>query len=95
MSRFCIAALGLLLAAPAVAPSPALAAAADAAELPGVDLSGLTPAQAAVVRRVAADEFCYCGCPHTLSGCLREHKACKHAPRMASLIVRLAGQGLT
>ncbi len=95
MPRALFAAFGLLLAAAAAAPSPARAAAAEAEELPGVDLSGLTPAQAAVVRRVAADEFCYCGCPHTLAGCLREHKACKHAPRMASLIVRLAGQGLT
>lgn len=83
------AALALLLAA--AAPASAAPAADD---LPGVDLSALTPAQAEVVRRVAADEFCHCGCPHTLAGCLREHKGCKHAPRMASLVVRLAGQGL-
>jgi protein-disulfide isomerase len=87
------AALGLLLAVAATAPFSARAAAA-AEDLPGVDLSALTPAQADVVRRVATDEFCHCGCPHTLAGCLREHKACKHAPRMASLVVRLAGQGL-
>lgn len=79
-------ALPLLLAA---APPPP-----DADDLPGVDLSDLTPAQVEVVKRVAADEFCYCGCPHTLAECLRHHKTCKHAPRMAALAARLAGQGL-
>jgi len=87
------AVLALLLAVVAAAPVSAIAA-PPADDLPGVDLSELTPAQAEVVRRVAADEFCHCGCPHTLAGCLREHKGCKHAPRMASLVVRLAGQGL-
>lgn len=67
----------------------------DAAELlPGVPLEALTPEQRRIVARVAQGEFCYCGCPHTLSGCLREHKACKHAPRMAALAARLAGAGL-
>jgi protein-disulfide isomerase len=68
---------------------------AAAGELPRVDLSALSPSQVEVVRRVAQDEFCYCGCPHTLAGCLREHATCKHAPRMATLVARLAGQGMT
>ncbi len=74
--------------------APAAAQGAPDVTLPGVDLSVLSPAQAEVVRRVAQDEFCHCGCPHTLAGCLREHASCKHAPRMAALVVRLAGQGL-
>lgn len=83
--------LALLLAADA----PATAAASPESLLPGVDLSALSPAQREVVARVAQDEFCYCGCPHTLSGCLREHKGCRHAPRMAELAARLAGLGLS
>jgi protein-disulfide isomerase len=76
-----------------LAPAPARAQKA-ADDLPGVDLSALTPAQVEVVQRVAREQFCHCGCPHTLGGCLREHSTCKHAPRMASLAARLAGQGL-
>jgi protein-disulfide isomerase len=58
--------------------------------LPGVDTSSLGPAQLEVVKRVAHDAFCYCGCPHSLAGCLRGHATCKHAPRMAAFVVRLA-----
>ncbi len=62
--------------------------------LPGVDLSALTPEQRQVVARVTQDTFCYCGCPHTLATCLREHPSCHHAPRAVQLVVRLAGVGL-
>ncbi len=86
----------VLLALATPRPSAAAEAATSSPEslLPGVDLSALSPAQREVVARVAQDEFCYCGCPHTLSGCLREHKGCRHAPRMALLAARLAGLGL-
>ncbi len=66
-----------------------------AAILPGASLEALTPSQREVVLRVVQDEFCYCGCPHTLAGCLKEHKQCRHAPRMLALTVRLAAGGLT
>jgi protein-disulfide isomerase len=85
----------VLAAAAALAATPARpqgGAAAD--EFPGVDVSTLTAAQRAVLSKVVADEFCHCGCPHTLGGCLREHRGCKHAPRMVTLAARLAGQGL-
>jgi len=66
----------------------------DAAEvLPGVAVEQLTAPQRDVLVRVAREEFCYCGCPHTLSQCLRTHKQCRHAPRMAELASRLAGAG--
>jgi protein-disulfide isomerase len=83
----------LALALAAALPRGALAQAADD-DLPGVDTSALTPSQKQVLLAVVKDEFCYCGCPHTLAGCLKEHKSCKHAPRMAALAARLAGQGL-
>jgi len=90
-----LAALGLVVQAHRAAAAPAGASEPDAADLlPGVPLETLTPEQRKVLARVAQDEFCYCGCPHTLSGCLREHKGCKHAPRMAALAARLAGAGL-
>jgi len=84
-------ALTLLLAAPP-APPPAV----DWSRIPdSVGVSSLTPPQKDVLARVLADEFCYCGCPHTLLGCLTEHKQCTHAPRMAAMAARLAGMGLS
>lgn len=79
---------------PAAAAETAAPPSSPDALLPGVDLSALSAAQREVAARVAQDEFCYCGCPHTLSGCLREHPGCRHAPRMAQLAARLAGLGL-
>ena len=84
-------ALSLLLSAPP-APPPAV----DWSRIPdAVGVSTLTPPQKDTLARVLADEFCYCGCPHTLLGCLTEHKQCKHAPRMAALAARLAALGLS
>jgi len=84
--------LVLALAVTAPAPPPAI----DWSRIPDtVGLSALTPAQKDVLSRVLVDEFCYCGCPHTLLGCLTEHKSCKHAPRMAAIAGRLAGMGLS
>jgi protein-disulfide isomerase len=79
------------------APGPGPAPTADdpAAVLPGVDLEGLSPEQARLVAEFALEEFCYCGCPHTVSTCLREHGACGHAARMASRAARHAKAGAT
>ncbi len=90
-----LSAAGVCIAGGAISPARAAAPTGADLELARVDLSTLSPAQVEVVRRVAQDEFCYCGCPHTLAGCLREHAACRHAPRMAALVARLAGQGMT
>lgn len=84
-------ALSLALSAPA-APPPAV----DWSRIPSsVGASALTPPQKDVLARVLADEFCYCGCPHTLLGCITEHTQCKHGPRMGALAARLAGMGLS
>jgi protein-disulfide isomerase len=79
-------------AAPGVA-APAPSAADPAAVLPGVELEGLSPEQQRVVAEYALQEFCPCGCPHTVSSCLRTHQGCKHGPRTARLAVRLARAG--
>ncbi len=82
----------------APAPAPAQVEAAEPATpeglLPGIPLDGLTPEQQQLVAEVAQEEFCYCGCPHTVSQCLRTHGGCHHAKRMARLISRLAMGGL-
>jgi protein-disulfide isomerase len=74
--------------------APALAEDALAEDLPGLDVSALSSPQRVVLAKVLQEEFCHCGCPHTLGGCLRQHRACSHAPRMTALAARLAGQGL-
>jgi protein-disulfide isomerase len=75
------------------APSAAPASPAADAALPGVPLEGLAPEQRSAVLDFAGQTFCYCGCPHTLAQCLREHDTCKHAPRMAALAARLVRAG--
>ncbi len=76
------------------APSPEAAPKDDALpELPGVDLSALPEAARAELATVLADEFCHCGCPHTLGECLRTHD-CVHAKRMGSLAAQWAAAGL-
>jgi protein-disulfide isomerase len=87
-----LAALAAALLAPPAGAAPAEPP-APADPLPGVDLEGLSEAQRDAVAEYAKEAFCYCGCPHTLAQCLREHATCRHAPRMAALAVRLARGG--
>jgi protein-disulfide isomerase len=85
-------AAGLLAGAPS-AGSAAEAPAPGEGPLPGIDLAGLSAEQRQVLADFAKEAFCYCGCPHTLGQCLREHRTCKHAPRMAELAARLVRSG--
>jgi protein-disulfide isomerase len=86
-------------AAPAAQPGPAPAAApsSDPASvlsgIPGMDFSSLPPAAKRELATVLSDEFCYCGCPHTLGACLKQHTPCKHAKRMARLAARMVAEG--
>lgn len=66
-----------------------------AALLPGVPLDGLSEEQKSVLARFLDEEFCYCGCPHTISGCAREHAGCAHSKRMGWLAARLVAAGLS
>jgi protein-disulfide isomerase len=62
--------------------------------LPGMDFSALPPAARRELSTVLTDEFCYCGCPHTLGQCLRGHTSCQHAKRMARFAARQAVSGM-
>jgi predicted DsbA family dithiol-disulfide isomerase len=53
--------------------------------IPGLDFSSLSSSAQRELAGVLSDEFCYCGCPHTLGACLKTHPTCKHARRMALL----------
>jgi predicted DsbA family dithiol-disulfide isomerase len=87
-------AAALAVASPALAAeSPPADASADAEALPGVPLDALAPEQRQLVVDFARETFCYCGCPHTLAQCLREHRTCRHAARMTTLAARLVRAG--
>jgi protein-disulfide isomerase len=58
-----------------------------------MDFSDLTPTAQRELATVFTDEFCYCGCPHTLEACLKTHPKCSHARRMASLAALEADKG--
>lgn len=68
-------------------PSAALAG------IPGLDPSQLPSGARRELLAVLSDEFCYCGCPHTLGGCLLRHSSCRHARRMALLAAAEAKGG--
>ena len=72
----------------------AVAASPDLLHIPGMNFSSLPPAAQKELATVFEDEFCYCGCPHTVGQCLREHKSCAHARREASLAAALAATGM-
>lgn len=54
----------------------------------------MSPAAQRELASVFTDEFCFCGCPHTLGACLKTHPTCKHAKRMAALAASDAAAGL-
>ncbi|MET0401634.1 MAG: thioredoxin domain-containing protein [Cystobacter sp.] len=81
---------------PAVPPTPAPASAPGGSVLqgiPGMDFSALSPSAQRELSTVFSDEFCYCGCPHTLGQCLKGHTTCQHAKRMAKFAARQAAAG--
>ncbi len=74
--------------------APAPAGQAAVLDVPGMDFSSLPPSAQQELQAVFSDEFCYCGCPHTLGACLKEHTTCRHAKRMATLAAGEAAAGV-
>ncbi|MFL5358631.1 DsbA family protein [Archangium sp.] len=85
-------------AAPAPATPPPAAAPSSGGSvlsgIPGMDFSALPPAAQRELSSVLTDEFCYCGCPHTLGQCLKGHTTCQHGKRMARLAAQRAAEGV-
>jgi predicted DsbA family dithiol-disulfide isomerase len=63
--------------------------------IPGMDFSSLAPSAQRELATALNDQFCICGCPHTLGSCLRMHTPCRHAKRMAQLAAAEASLGKT
>ncbi|MBF5042689.1 thioredoxin [Aggregicoccus sp. 17bor-14] len=64
------------------------------ASYPGMDFSSLPADAQRELATVLSDEFCYCGCPHSLGACLKEHAPCRHAKREARLAASLVKEGV-
>jgi protein-disulfide isomerase len=79
---------------PPAAPASSSGGEATLAGIPGMDFSALPPAAKRELSTVLSDEFCYCGCPHTLGQCLRGHTTCPHARRMTRLAAKQASAGV-
>jgi protein-disulfide isomerase len=83
-------------AAPAKPAEPAKPPVGDCvSDFPMLPLSELPEAARLEFCRFAQDSFCYCGCPHVLAGCLKEHGTCPHASRMAAVALAEVAQGAT
>jgi protein-disulfide isomerase len=80
-------------APPAATPAPPANPGAMLTGIPGMDFSSLPPAAQRELSNVLSDEFCYCGCPHTLGACLKQHTSCKHAKRMARMAASFVAEG--
>ncbi len=79
----------------AAPPAPSkVGAALSLADIRGIDFSSLPAPAQKELATVFTDEFCHCGCPHTLLACLKQHQGCRHARRMALLGAAQAAAGL-
>ena len=64
-----------------------LASTARATEVPGVDLTVLTPAQKTIALNRLNDEPCTCGCGLTIAQCRINDSTCTLSPKLAADIV--------
>ncbi len=66
-----------------------------ASELPGVDMSALTPAQKTVALHRMNEETCTCGCKYTLAQCRIFDSACHISKERTEKIVAESASGAT
>jgi protein-disulfide isomerase len=59
-----------------------------ATELPGLDLSGLSPAQKAAALKILREEGCNCGCSMKIAQCRMEDPACSYSRSLAMTAIR-------
>jgi peroxiredoxin len=56
----------------------------DNPEVPGIDISGLTPARLAAYKKQISSEKCDCGCNMNVLECRHEHHSCEVSKKLAN-----------
>lgn len=64
-----------------------------AADLPGVDMTGLTPAQKQGALKYMRTEQCNCGCNMKIAECRMKDHTCAYSRKLATLAVKKFGEG--
>jgi thiol-disulfide isomerase/thioredoxin len=65
----------------------------NATELPGVDMSGLTPAQRKIVLKGMNSEACPCGCKFTIAQCRLNDSKCEISKGLAAKMIADVSNG--
>jgi protein-disulfide isomerase len=65
----------------------------SAAALPGLDLSGLTPAQRATVMRLLRNHNCSCGCGMKVAECRIKDPNCSYSKGLSAVMIASIRQG--
>jgi len=66
-----------------------------ATTLPGVDFTGLSAQQKAIVLKMLRDQACSCGCGRMLAQCRVEDPKCDYSKNLAKIIIDSMKQGKT
>ncbi len=66
-----------------------------AADLPGLDMKGLTPEQKTAVLKILRDQPCSCGCNMKLAECRVEDPACAYSTGLSTLVIKGVREGKT
>ncbi len=89
----------VLVCAALAAVSFAQPASADAwktaAALPGLDFSGLTPAQKTLALSILREQGCTCGCDMKMAECREKDPACAISRGLSNIVLRSAREGKT
>jgi len=64
-----------------------------AASLPGIDLSGLSPAQKGTVLKILREQDCTCNCGMKMAQCRMEDPSCSYSHGMAAAIIQAVKEG--
>ena len=71
------------------------AASAELKDLPGVDMSSLTPEQRRQALKLLQESLCDCSCGMTIAVCRVDDPGCGRSPELAASVIRLMAEGKT
>ena len=75
--------------------TPSPTASAELTDLPGVDMSSLTPEQRRQALKLFQESTCDCSCGMTIAVCRVDDPDCGRSPELAADVIRLMAEGKT